>query len=124
MTKKKMILTTDAAMKSTARDQKKEAEKKVKESGERSLFDEDTEREKKKRLREKKQKSAVTSDSLGDMGLFDEDKLKSAKKSKNVSTDKETKSSYKFTKFDPDMTKKNNKKGKSMKAFKKKHKQR
>ena len=36
-------------MKSAARAYKKEAENKVKESGERSLFDEDTEREKKKR---------------------------------------------------------------------------
>ena len=49
LSKKKIILTTDAAMKSAARAYKKEAENKVKESGERSLFDEDTEREKKKR---------------------------------------------------------------------------
>ena len=44
-------------------------------------------------MREKKQKSAVTSDSLGDMGIFDEEKFTFAKKSKNVYTDKATKSS-------------------------------
>ena len=60
------------------------------------------------------------------MGIFDEETVTFAKKSKNVSTDKATKSSYEFPEFDPDTMKKKKNKGKVVKAFKskKKHKRR
>ena len=124
-------IVTEESMKGSARAAKRQEARKEKEQSRKSLYDEDQERESKRKQREardgKKRKGAFATDAMGDGSLFDEEKVAfGAKKSKVGENKTATAASrYQFSEFDPNMKKKKGgKKGHTAFKSKKKFKRR
>ena len=124
-------VVTEESMKGSARAAKRQEARKEKEHSRKSLYDEDQERESKRKQREardgKKRKGAFATDAMGDGSLFDEEKIAfGAKKNKVGENEAATAASrYQFSEFDPNMKKKKGgKKGHTSFKSKKKFKRR
>jgi ATP-dependent RNA helicase DDX27 len=119
-------VVTDAAIKVTARAQKKELAEKGKGDNALSIHDEDVAVKRKKQKVEKKQKrkGAFADDAMGDSSLFDDEKIMHAPKkpSKGGEGEDRAKSTYDFKGFDPEKAGKKKPKIKSVKSFKSKAK--
>ena len=128
MGKKPGQIVTEDSMKGSARAAKRQEARKEKEQSSMSLYDEDREREFKRKQREaregNKRKGAFATDAMGDGSLFDDEKVAFGGK-KGSGNDKTAAASsrYQFSEFDPNMKKrKGGKKGHN--AFKSKKKYR
>lgn len=104
------------SIKQAAREKKREAEEKKVEKFNKSIFEEDIERAKKKR------KGVSASDALGDSSLFTEEKIAYAPKKKTKDADEPAKSAYNFRGHDPDLAGRKKNKPKAHHKFKSKSK--
>ena len=123
-------IITEDSMKGSARAAKRQEARKEKEQSNKSLYDEDQERESKRKQREaregKKRKGAFATDAMGDGSLFAEEKIAfGGKKSQGEDKTGTAASRYQFSEFDPNMKKrKGGKKGHAAFKSKKKYKRR